>query len=162
MKFVLFRHASKAIMPFEDPELTPQGFQQSLQIVNLIKNGVLPIPTDLFVSPKRRASQTFYPLSKEFGLTMKIKPELDLRRHEETSKQFRERISDFLKTLESENADKVIFACSHMDWIEESMTLIDCDKNLNSFEFSHWAPTQFLSFDVQNSQWTVLKKGDAK
>jgi broad specificity phosphatase PhoE len=162
MKFVLFRHASKGITPFEDPELTPQGFQQSLHIVDLIKNGVLPTPTALFVSPKRRAAQTFYPLSKEFSLSMEVKLELDLRLHEESAAQFRKRISGFLEDLENFKTGDVVFACSHMDWIEESMSLINCDKNLNSFEYSHWAPTQFLAFDINHSEWKVLKKGDAK
>src|SRR4051812_45130684 len=133
MKFVLFRHASKGIMPFDDPELTPQGFQQSLHIVDLIKTGLLPTPTALFVSPKRRASQTFYPISKEYALPIQIKPELDLRLPEESSAQFQERITNFLKKIEQINSAEVIYACSHMDWIEESISIIECDKNLNSF-----------------------------
>lgn len=161
MKFVLFRHGSKGFMPFEDPELNAQGFQQSVKIAELVKSADLPAPTKLFVSPKRRTSQTLYPLSKDFSLQMQIHSELDLRQAEETSGQFRSRIQSFLNFV-AEQKNEVIFACTHYDWIEESLTLIECDRNLNSFEFSHWAPSQFLIFEVENSEWKVLKKGDAK
>ena len=161
MKFVLFRHGSKGFTPFEDPELNAQGFQQSIKIAELVKANQLPKPTHLFVSPRRRTSQTFYPVSKEFSLDMQIKEELDLRQPEETQSDFRARIQSFLDLVAGQSND-VIFACTHYDWIEESLTVIDCDKNLNSFEFSHWAPSQFLIFEIDNSGWKVLKKGDAK
>jgi len=175
MKFVLFRHGSKGFTPFEDPELNAQGFQQSIKLAELVKSNELPTPTHLFVSPKRRTSQTFYPMSKEFSLEMQIKEELDLRQPEESQTEFRSRIQKFLdfiaeqknltaeqKSLTAVQKNEVIFACTHYDWIEESLTLIDCDKNLNSFEFSHWAPSQFLIFEINSSDWKLLKKGDAK
>lgn len=162
MKFALFRHASKGIIPFDDPELTAQGFQQSIQILNLIKTNELPTPTHLFVSPKRRTSQTLYPASKEFSVPIQIKPELDLRQQDESPAQFRSRIENFLNSVSQHGNEDVVFACTHYDWIEESMTLIDCDRNLNSFEFSHWAPTQFILFEISKSGWKLLKKGDAK
>lgn len=162
MKLVLFRHAQKGIMPFDDPELSPQGFQQSLQLTNLIKNATLPQPTQLLVSPKRRTSQTFYPTSKEFSLSLKINPDLDQRNNEESSSQFRQRVQDFLNAIEDSPTQEIVFVCTHFDWIEEAMTMIECDKNLNSFEFSHWSPTQFLVFEIEKSIWKVLRKGDAK
>jgi len=161
MKFVLFRHGSKGFTPFEDPELNAQGFQQSIKIAELVKANGLPKPTHLFVSPRRRTSQTFYPVSKEFSLEMQIKEELDLRQSGESQSEFRARIQRFLNFVAGQN-NEVIFACTHYDWIEESLTVIDCDKNLNSFEFSHWTPSQFLIFEIDNSGWKVLKKGDAK
>lgn len=161
MKFVLLRHGSKGFTPFEDPELNAQGFQQSVKIAELVKDAVLPTPTKLFVSPKRRTSQTLYPVSKELSLQMLARTELDLRQPEETASQFRSRIQSFLNFV-AEQKNEVVFACTHYDWIEESLTLIECDRNLNSFEFSHWAPSQFLIFEVEHSNWKVLKKGDAK
>lgn len=162
MKFVLFRHGSKGFTPFEDPELNAQGFQQSVQIAELVKKESLPEPTVLFVSPKRRTSQTFYPLSKEFAVKMQIREELDLRQPDESLKQFRNRIQIFLDFVAGQKNEDVVFACTHYDWIEESLTVIECDRNLNSFEFSHWAPSQYLVFEVDNTGWKVLKKGDAK
>lgn len=163
MKFVLFRHAHKGISPFEDPELSKQGFEQSILISELIKKEVLPKPTHLFVSPKRRTSQTFYPTGKEFTLPLKIQPELDQRNSHESSAEFRQRVQNFLNHIEKiPAADSVIFACTHYDWIEESMTLINCDKDLNSFEFSHWSPTQYIVFQVQSGLWKFQSKGSAK
>ena len=136
MKFVLFRHGSKGFTPFEDPELNAQGFQQSIKLAELVKSNGLPKPTRLFVSPKRRTSQTFYPVSKEFSLDIQIKDELDLRQPEESQGEFRSRIQGFLDFVAGHeqspakpDKDEVIFACTHYDWIEESLTLIDCDKN---------------------------------
>lgn len=162
MKFVLFRHAQKGITPFDDPELSPQGHQQSSQLACLLKNATLPTPTLLFVSPKRRTSQTFYPTSKELSLSLQIKTELDQRDNEESSSQFRERVQNFLNYIETLPSQEIVFACTHYDWIEEAMNMIECDKNLKSFEFLHWPPTQFVVFEIKESVWNVLKKGSAK
>jgi broad specificity phosphatase PhoE len=163
MKFVLFRHANKGILPFEDPELSPVGFQQSVQILNLVNNMTLPPPSQLWVSPKRRTSQTLYAVSKEYSVPMQIKSELDQRGNEESSLDFRKRVEGFIDQLnEISRSTEVIYACTHYDWIEDAMTIIECDRNLNTFEFSHWAPSQYLIFDIQNLEWKLLKKGDAK
>ena len=160
MKFVLFRHAHKGSVPFEDPELSPKGFEQSAQIVNLIKNNTLPTPTHLFVSPNRRTSQSFYPLSRELKIGLEIKPDLDQRRNDENTAAFRKRIQNFLNSLTTKSkSNEIIFACTHFDWIEEAMILIDCDQNLNSFEYSNWSPAQFLSFEINEVTWRVAKKG---
>lgn len=162
MKFVLFRHAQKGITPFEDPELSLKGFEQSGNLIDLIKNKSLPLPTFLFVSPKRRTSQTFYPISKHHSLTPQISDFLDQRRNDETSLQFRQRVQTFLNELELRNSEEVIFACTHYDWLEEAMALIHCDRDLNTFEFSHWAPTQYVIFEIENNIWKFIGKGNSK
>ena len=135
MKFVLFRHAHKGLMPFEDPELSPRGFTQAAAILNLIQEKVLPPPTRLCVSPRRRTSQTLYPVSRALGLQMETVPGLDQREGTETSAEFRARITSFVKDLRSAGESEIVYACTHYDWIEESMGLIDCDRDLSSFEF---------------------------
>jgi broad specificity phosphatase PhoE len=162
MKFVLFRHAQKGITPFEDPELSLKGFEQSGNLVDLIKNKSLPVPTFLFISPRRRTSQTFYPISKHHSLTPQISDLLDQRKNEESSLQFRQRVHFFLNDLETREADEVIFACTHYDWLEEAMTLINCDRDLNTFEFSHWAPTQYVIFEIEKNVWKFATKGNSK
>ena len=162
MKFVLFRHAQKGITPFEDPELSLKGFEQSAQLVDLIKNKSLPTPTFLFVSPKRRTSQTLYPISKHYSLTPQISDLLDQRRHDENTLQFRQRVQLFLNELELQKSDEIVFGCTHYDWLEEAMALIHCDRDLNTFEFAHWAPTQFVIFEIQNSVWKFAGKGNSK
>ncbi len=163
MKFVLFRHAHKGIMPFEDPELSSKGLEQSVRIPELIKNKTLPKPDQLWISPKKRTSQSFYPCSKEFSITMKVQPDLDQRLSEESGLEFRKRVQSLINEISSQHqTNTTVFACTHYDWIEEAMTLISCDRDLTSFEFSHWAPTQFIAFDVQNDVWKFLAKGDTK
>lgn len=163
MKLILFRHAHKGFTPFDDPELSMQGFEQSARLIELIKQKVLPEPSALWVSPKRRASQTFYPLSKEFGLKLEVQSDLDQHSPLENGSDFRKRIQNFINKMDADNSsEKNIFLCTHYDWIEEAMTLINCDKDLNSFEFSHWSPTQFVIFDLQSGLWKFAGKGSAK
>ena len=163
MKFVLFRHAHKGILPFDDPELSLPGFEQALQILNLVKSEKLPTPTRLLVSPRRRTSQTFYPLSKNLELTLEMRPELDQGLRDEGNLAFRNRVQNFLKDISAQQeSTDVVFACTHYDWIEAAMGLINCDKDLNSFEFSHWSPTQYIVFEVKAPHWFYLTKGSAK
>jgi len=161
MKFVLFRHAHKGFQPFEDPELSPQGFEQALCIGDLIVKNNLSVPTHLFVSPKKRTSQTFYPLSQKLNLKLEIKSNLDQQNQYESSLAFKAKVQQFIQELESfKNPNFVIFACTHYDWIETAMTLINCDKELNSFEFSHWEPTQYIEFELPgNRHWRFIQKG---
>lgn len=166
MKFVLFRHAHKSFLPFEDPELSAEGHQQALRLLELTEKNELPHPTQLVVSPKRRASQTFYPISKCYQTPLNVSLHLDQRLHDESSSEFRNRVSEFLNSLQKKITSEtdVVYACTHYDWIEEAMTLIDCDRDLNSFEFAHWSPTQYAAFSLssETKHWAFLKKGDAK
>ncbi len=163
MKFVLFRHAHKGILPFEDPELSLQGFDQAAGIIELIKNEKIPLPTHLYVSPKRRTSQTFYPTSKQFNVKIETQPDLDQQNPNENVLSLKKRVENFLTQIQSSSAaESVVFACTHYDWIEESMTLINCDKDLKSFEFSHWSPTQHVVFELENNLWKFIKKGCTK
>lgn len=166
MRFVLFRHAHKGLLPFEDPELSLPGFEQAVRLPGLLKSPpdtALPRPTRLMVSPRRRASQTFYPLAKELQLPLTVQAELDQRQNTESGAEFRRRVQEYLQRLPRESAPhEVIFACTHYDWIEEAMNLINCDRDLNSFEFSHWSPTQYAAFDAGAEPWKFLQKGTAK
>lgn len=160
MKFVLFRHAHKGFLPFEDPELSPKGLDQSIRIKELIKNNTLPQPQQLWISPKKRTAQTFYPCSKEFSITMQIQADLDQRLAEETSFQFKNRVQNFINEISRQaQTQTTVFACTHYDWIEEAMALINCDSDLSTFEFTHWSPTQFLIFQVQEDIWKIIGKG---
>jgi phosphohistidine phosphatase SixA len=166
MKFILFRHAHKGVLPFEDPELSLQGFEQAAKISNLMQNQQLPTPTRLLVSPKRRTSQTFYPTSKVLGLNLEVQKELDQHLSFESNPDFRLRISWFISQLAQSSADQdVIWVCTHYDWIEEAMAMMNSDKDLSSFEFSHWSPTQYVVFELaphDKTLWVYQQKGTAK
>ena len=163
MKFVLFRHAHKGIQPFDDPELSIPGFEQAAQLVEMVNKHQLPTPTRLLVSPRRRASQTLYPLSRGFAVPLEIKNDLDQAASQENGTAFRKRIENFLNEITAlAEKPEAIFACTHYDWIETAMPLINSDKDLTTFEFSHWSPTQHIEFEITSGVWTYIKKGAAK
>ena len=112
MKFVLFRHAHKGNSPFDDPELSKQGYDQAANLLQLINENVIPKPSQLLVSPKRRTSQTFYAISKEFNIPKKIQNGLDQRGENETQAKFRHRISEFLKQVEQINQSEAVMYAS--------------------------------------------------
>lgn len=164
MKVVLIRHAQKGITPYEDPSLTEGGLLQAESLCQLTKKNLLPIPTHAWVSPKTRTFQTLKPLCESHQIRAQITEALDQRSSNETSADFRKRVSNFINQLDlraTEAPDEIHILCTHYDWIEEGMTLINSDKDLNSFEFSHWSPTQFVVFDVQDSVWKIIGKGSA-
>src|SRR3989344_766110 len=131
MNIVLFRHAKKGFAPFEDPHL----------------------------SEKIRTHQTFQGFAKSWSLSMTVKPELNLRSEYETGKTFQQRVQKLIDELSvsagNDSAKKTIYLCSHYDWIEDAMALIPCDRDLTGFEFSHWAPAQFIHFQIESE--TSLK-----
>jgi phosphohistidine phosphatase SixA len=164
MKVVLFRHAQKGITPFEDPALTEAGYKQAEAISQLVAKNVLPEPTHCWVSPKIRTRQTLQAVCDLSQIQIKSSDLLNLRAQSENSQDFRKRISELIQFLDSTSLtsnNEVHYLCTHYDWIAEAMTLINSDKDLNSFEFSHWAPAQYIVFSLQNSIWKFEKKGQA-
>lgn len=164
MRVVLFRHGHKDFNPFEDPFLSPRGFEQASRLAEEVANHKIPTPTHCWYSPKIRTFQTF---EKVISLT-KCKNEkildLNVRSHEENSTQFRSRVQRFLNILDTkstsaEHQNEVHYICTHYDWIEEAMTIIQCDKNLYSFEYASWAPAQFLVFEIHDQTWHLIQKG---
>lgn len=164
MKVVLIRHAQKGIVPYEDPSLTEGGLLQAESLCQFAKKNLLPVPTHAWVSPKTRTFQTLKPLCEIHKIQAQISDSLDQRATNESAQDFRKRVSNFLHQLDLRAAEaphEIHILCTHYDWIEEGMTLINSDKDLNSFEFSHWSPTQFVVFEIQDSLWKVVGKGSA-
>ncbi len=164
MKLVLLRHAQKGITPFDDPHLTEAGFLQNEALGQLVLKEILPRPTHLWASPKIRTGQTLKATAEICKISIQVDDLLDLRSPEETAAQFRKRILALLHQTDGHAGKaphEVHYFCTHYDWIEEAMTLINADKDLNSFEFSHWTPTQFIVFEIKEALWRVLKKGNA-
>ncbi len=164
MEVVLFRHAQKGITPFEDPELTAEGLRQAEMIATLVAKKIIPPPTHAWASPKIRTSQTLQPACESRQIKIQKTDFLNLRSDRETSLVFNRRIAEFLLQFEKNktaHSSETHFLCTHYDWIEEAMTLINCDKDLNSFEYSHWAPTQFIVFEITQAHWKLVRKGSA-
>lgn len=163
MDVILFRHAKKGFMPYDDPGLSPEGIIQSEHLPALVQKHHLPTPTALWASEKIRTHQTFKGLSVAFGLGLITRPELNLRADFESQKMFQTRVHSLIDELsvtsQKQVSNQVIYLCTHYDWIEESMILIPCDRNLLSFEFSSWAPTQFVHFRASADLWKFVEKG---
>ncbi len=163
MKFVLFRHAQKGLTPYTDPELTAEGHLQAAALPGQIKQNLLPTPTHIWASPKIRTTQTLKSLADEAKIRIQISDLLDQRESHESLPEFRHRVQSFLSSFEANTTEEIHFVCTHYDWIEEAMALIKSDKDLKSFEFSHWAPAQFVIFEIKNNpkntQWKFIRKG---
>lgn len=148
MKLYLFRHAQKAMDFSGDPDLTAEGHAQASKLLDKVIKNEMAKPTELWVSPKKRTQSTFRPLSKHYGLELQGQEALYEQQSDENLAQFRMRINRLLETMTDKKSDAVIYACTHYDWVVEAMAIIASDKDLNTSEFSHWSPCQYIQFHV--------------
>ena len=93
MKIYLFRHAEKASPFHPNPGLSEQGEQQAVRLLERVHSAELPRPTELWVSPKKRARQSFQPLADGLQLSLQVIDDLDEKHTGEDRSDFRERIS---------------------------------------------------------------------
>ncbi len=143
MKIYLFRHAQKAMDFSGDPDLTSEGFAQANQLLERILKNEMPQPTALWVSPKKRTHSTFRQISQALEIPLQIHEELSEQKADESLQEFRSRIQKLFESATSQN-DEVIFMCSHYDLVVEAMTVLPCDKDLQTAEFAQWAPCQYI------------------
>lgn len=154
MMWVIFRHGEKQIQGF-DPELTPKGHTQAQAILEKVKAGKLPKPNAIYVSTKKRTTQTLEPLAKQFRMKPQIKVELTERVPGETQEKFRFRIQEFLvKLLLLHQDNEVIYLCTHFDWVEEFLTVIESDSDLT--RYTNFAAAQYILFE-KKELWHLLK-----
>lgn len=149
MKLYLFRHAQKAMDFSGDPDLTPEGHAQASKLLDKVIKNELAVPTELWVSPKKRTRNTFKALSQYFGLELQGHEALYEQQGDENLTQFRARIQHLFEFIAERKTDDVIYACTHYDWVVEAMSVIPCDKDLSGAEFTHWSPCQYIHFDVR-------------
>lgn len=165
MIFVLIRHGHKSIDPPENPSLSAKGHEQSRKLLQLVQNKKLPTPTVCLYSDRVRTRETLNAIIEFFQPRHEIKQELNLRSYIESGKEHRARVEKLVNyytflASQPENKNQVIYACTHYDWVEEAMTVIDCDKNLNSYEFAGWAPGQYIEFQIgDDGIWHFITKG---
>lgn len=150
MKIYIFRHAQKAMDFSGDPDLTVEGHAQAQKVLEMIRQNQIPRPTELWVSPKKRTHSTFRPLSLEFQLPLKTCETLLEQHGNESIGEFRKRIEQVLEVAKIDH-QSVIFICSHYDWVLEAMSVIPCDTDLTTPEYSHWSPCQYVGFNVSES-----------
>jgi phosphohistidine phosphatase SixA len=114
----IFRHAEKDISSDADPALSIRGSRQAENIAKSVEQKTLPHPDKLWVSPKRRAQETFEPLHKMTNLILNIDPDLDQRMYRENAKEFASRIRQVTENKIRHSSEHTIFICTHSDWIE--------------------------------------------
>jgi broad specificity phosphatase PhoE len=154
MQWVILRHGDKELIG-HDPELSPKGKTQALQLCEKVKAGNLPPPTALLVSTKKRTYQTLQPLSDTYKIPLSIKAELTERVPGESSEKFRKRIQEFLVKLMLFSQDRdVIYMCTHYDWIDEFLSTLECESDLS--RCTHWPPAQHMVFE-KRELWYLAK-----
>lgn len=152
--WVIFRHGEKQIQGF-DPELTPRGLLQAQKVLQKVQANELPKPHALYVSTKRRTAQTLEPLAQQYRMKIQIKAELTERVPGETSEKFRLRIQEFLvKLLLLHQDNEVIYLCTHYDWIEEFLSVIESDSDLS--RYANFGAGQYILFE-KKELWHLLK-----
>lgn len=167
MIFVLLRHGHKSMDPPENPSLSAKGHEQSRKLLDMVKSKVIPAPTVCLFTDMVRTKQTLHDLIENYKPKSEYKADLNMRDHTETAQQFRARVQKLInlytfQASQPENKNQVVYACTHYDWVEEAMTVIDCDKNLDSYEFAGWAPAQYLEFKItEEGQWLLTSRGAA-
>lgn len=165
MIFVLIRHGHKTIEPPDDPSLSAKGHDQARKLLQLVKNNTLPAPTHCIYSDRKRTQETLQELIVAYKPKSEPKLDLNLRTQNETSNQFHSRVQKLVnyytyQATQPENKNQVVYACTHYDWVEEAMTVIESDKNLNSFEFAGWAPGNYIVFQInEDGLWHYLSRG---
>lgn len=154
MIWVVFRHGEKSLQGF-DPELSQRGQDQAQKILLKVKAGALPKPSALYVSTKKRSAQTFQPLSESLNLKSLIRADLTERVPGETRDKFRRRIQEFLlKVMLEHKENEVVYVCTHSDWIDEFLTMIECDSDLARCHY--WPSAQHMVFEKKEI-WHLLK-----
>ncbi|MFN8846898.1 MAG: phosphoglycerate mutase family protein [Bdellovibrionales bacterium] len=151
---MILRHGDKELTG-HDPNLSQKGQTQALHFCEKVKAGRLPAPTALLVSTKKRTYQTLQPLSDTFKIPLTIKAELTERVPGESVEKFRKRIQEFLVKLMLFSQDRdVIYMCTHFDWIDEFLTVIECESDLS--RCNHWPPAQHMVFEKRDL-WYLTK-----
>lgn len=154
--------------PADNPHLTDRGHLQAKKLLQFTKDNKLPLPTLCLYSEKIRTKETLDEIINGYQPRHEALSGLNLRSHSESATDFRQRIQKFIhhytvKASQSGTGSKqVIYACTHYDWIDEALTMIDADVDLNSYEYRSWAPAQYLEFQIENGLWQLKSKGIAE
>ncbi|MBL7545812.1 MAG: histidine phosphatase family protein [Bdellovibrionaceae bacterium] len=160
MNFILFRHAEKKSELVADSSLSQQGFNQARNLVQLVQNKKLPPPTHLFCSPRKRTKETLSFLAEHAHIKITTSPLLDLRTSPESAKDFRLRIQEFmvgfqLDIPDSPNKPPTIYVCTHQDWAEEFLTIIESSTDLSQPKYSSWPSGQYMYF-AKSDLWHLV------
>jgi broad specificity phosphatase PhoE len=120
---VLVRHAHRdTVSKKADNGLSPKGQKQALRLEVELASKFEEKPL-LISSPKKRCIETLEPLAEKLGQEVDIEPLLDEESPNEKSADFLDRIKAFANWWKTQ-APKITIACSHGDWLPETVGLI--------------------------------------
>jgi len=157
MQILLFRHAERDSTHFHDSPLSSFGHQQAQALLRDVQSGILPQPNRLWISPKVRTAQTFLPLSQSYAIDALVQDELDERRPQEGATQFRQRIRHL--TEQASRQTGTLYLCTHLDWLDEAMSLIPFVDPNGQENLVAWLTGQYIDFDVRDGLWTFVQAG---
>jgi broad specificity phosphatase PhoE len=169
MKVVILRHATRSPSGMGDSPLNATGLLQARKLATELLSplGPLPHPTHLWASPKTRAQQTLTPLSETTGLELRTDVRLDERHQDETTQEFTKRIREILSEVSrlSSTPETCVYLCSHLDWLEEAMPLLDSDMNDHETAMP-FSTAEFRIFRLQGELgrqlWKLKTRGRAE
>jgi len=157
MKMILFRHAEKTSDGTSNPKLSPRGREQAEKLSEEVSAKKLPKPQVLLVSPRSRAQETFAVLSQKSGVALKVTDLLDERKPEESSADFRRRVQELLVLIQMDYQDNdCVYLCTHFDWIEEFLTVVESSTDLLQNKYHHWGSGQWMWFE-KDDLWNLMK-----
>lgn len=163
MNFILFRHAEKSSEIAHDSSLSAQGFNQAHNLAQLVLNKKLPPPTHIYCSPRKRTKETMSVVAEHARIKITESPLLDLRTSSESPKHFRLRIQEFMVGFQLDVPDTptkqpTVYVCTHQDWAEEFLTIVESSTDLTQTKYSGWASGQYMFF-AKTDLWHVMDFG---
>jgi phosphohistidine phosphatase SixA len=157
LNIVLFRHAERDSFGGSNPGLSAKGLKQAQEISKSIQHNLLPSPSAIWVSPLLRTQMTMQPVAKSLNIELTITEELNERQEFENKNLFSHRIQGLIDRVADQNHS--LFICSHLDWIDEALTLIPADTDLLQAKFQNWRPAQYMQFSIEAGLWKLTNNG---
>ncbi|MCS6837744.1 MAG: histidine phosphatase family protein [Bdellovibrionaceae bacterium] len=160
MRLVLLRHGEKSWLSEggENP-LSERGSRQALHLVELVQQGQIPRPSQIWVSPLIRTKATIAPLAEAWSIPVLVKRELLLHQENETYGDFSRRVKELINSCYQDAEDFVLLICSHQDWLMEVMSYLPLAHA--TIPFQSWASGQFMVFNRSpgSDRWELIGQG---
>lgn len=137
--------------------LSPHGEAQARSLPLLVQSGKLPSPTEIWVSPRIRTQQTMRELSLALQVPLQIRDELQERTEGESMQELKARTQQLSRELlTQEQSNKVVYLCSHYDWLEVALLGFQLESHL--LEIS-WSPGAYLHLKAEGQVWKLINTG---
>lgn len=165
MKILFIRHATRSLHGLGDVSLNSQGQQQAEYLAKMVAEGLLPTPSLLLTSPKKRARETFESLSMFSQVPVTVDERLDERRQNESGRDFEARVRSFLDDLTPEGTmprkhEGCVMICSHLDWLELALVLLPSTLSETEMTAS-WSNAEYRIFRYNDGLWNLIGNGIA-